>query len=111
MKKTLATLLVLVVVSLGAIGCGSNASDPKNVTSSNPIVVTNRVVDYGNGVYYFTWRMKDFGNELSHFLKAHPDLEVTAMAGDDGNTAYGITVGYFVTFKPKPGRNTDWPQK
>ena len=59
-----------------------------------------KVVDCGNGVYYFNSTETAFGNALSGFLAAHPELEVTAMAPDVHDRGY--TWGYFVTLRRRP---------
>lgn len=88
--------LVLVAITLVLPGC-DNAANPANVAGKD---VTPQVVNYGNGVYYFLTNVSDFGNSLSKFIAEHPELEVSAMAGN-GTGFYGADIGYFVTFKEK----------
>lgn len=58
------------------------------------------VKDYGEGVYYFPFTKSEFGKALAQFLRAHKDLKVSAIPGDEDNPA-GKTDGYFVVFEPK----------
>jgi len=77
------------------------ASNPDNVRT---IIGDSNIVDYGQGVFYFPYVKAEFGNNLSAFLKNHPNLEVASIAPDsihvngfDGD--WSATVGYFVTFR------------
>ncbi len=105
MKNTAALFFVLFSVSLGIMGCDryevkdNRAGNPTNVARSSSLVFDD-VLDYGSNVYYFPMRGASFGNELSRFLSLYPDLEVSAIAGDDTGFQ-GSTAGYFVTFKSK----------
>ena len=96
MKKSAFVLVLIGVLLLMLVGC-STAADPREV---NPKLEVGKVVDFGNGVYYFNSKQADFANALSAFLSAHQELEVTSMAGD-GTCGYGADCGYFVTFRHK----------
>ncbi len=76
-----------------------------------------KVYSYGANIFYFASTRAEFGNKLYHFLKLHPEKEVTAMTpdivkmyGDHQRSAsphsslngdWGGCVGYFVTFRDK----------
>jgi len=102
-SKNLCLLLVMLLGSLFVFGCGSAANkDNVTVASATP----SRIVDYGNGVYYFPNAEADFSNTLSYFIEKHPELELVSMAGDDTATS-GFTCGYFVVFRGKQAEKTE----
>jgi len=86
----LATLLIVAMTS----GCPSFDSNAVNDATS--------VIDYGNGLYYFSSTGADFGNELSKFIGDHPELELVAMCGDgtggNSHNPRGYDKGYWVYF-------------
>jgi hypothetical protein len=57
------------------------------------------VDNYGNGIYYFNHRGKEFGKALSAFLSQHQKLEVISITGDVEEL--GRTYGYWVACKSK----------
>lgn len=60
-----------------------------------------RVVDYGNGVYYFPWTGARFSQELSIFLAKHPKFKVVSITDDWSYLGTKPRVrGYFVVFQP-----------
>lgn len=56
------------------------------------------VTDYGNGVYYFAVRGREFGQSLSSFIERHPDLELVSVSGEEHHTASFV---HFVVFRQK----------
>jgi hypothetical protein len=93
---------ILLVASLAIlIGC-DGAAKKENVAQRQvqQVQSVNKVVDYGNGVYYFPFLQSDFANELSAFIGQHPELELVAMTGN-GNDLYGANLGYFTYFRKK----------
>lgn len=74
----------------------SPAANPSAVRAATDI----KVVEYGNGVYYFDALGPSFGNQLSEFLRDHPDLELVSMVSD-GTGVYGANRGCFVVLRPK----------
>lgn len=96
--KKIVVILVMIAIGIVAIGgCSpsNNANDPKNVGIS-----ASAPVNYGNGVYYFPVTKANFANALSGFLRDHPEMKVSAIAGD-GDHGYGIDQGYFVIFEKR----------
>ena len=65
---------------------------------SNDYLLSSKVTDYGNGVYYFSTTGFDFARCLSLFIKEHPNLKLSAMAAN-GAGYRGIDKGYFVVFR------------
>lgn len=95
----------------------NTAASPTDPFKLAPEEVKASIKSYGQGVYYFPMTDDSFGLALANFLKIHDQLEVTAMTGnvvrrlvnttlplDDkihDKYNYGVTVGYFVTFRLK----------
>ncbi len=74
----------------------------ENVTAQNDIDIKH----FGLNVYYFQQTEINFGEKLVLFLKNHTNLEVSTITGEvekqsGGTFAYGVTIGYFVTFREK----------
>lgn len=71
--------------------------------SSESEYVLGKIVDYGNGVYYFPFdgvRRKDtVGETLSAFITKHPELQLVTMSSLN-SSALG-TIGYLVVFEDK----------
>ncbi|MFA6228070.1 MAG: hypothetical protein WC668_02685 [Patescibacteria group bacterium] len=110
MRKIMATVAILVLIIITS-GCGNDPADPANVKSvptanmempADSLAVPNfpDIIDYGNGVYYFSHNRANFGNTLSMFIKTHPELELVSVAADNSGI-YGATIGYFVVLKSK----------
>lgn len=74
-----------------------NAGDPSKVSQSTN---SGGVIDYGNGVYYFSFSEAAYGKALSEFMGEHPDLKLVSQAGD-GTGFHGNDRGYFVVFEPR----------
>ena len=91
-------LLAIILLCLGgaALPACDDASNGSHVGDRDH----GRIVDYGNGVYYFYATEATFANALSAFIAARPELEPVTMAGD-GNGTYGRDTGYFVVFRKK----------
>jgi hypothetical protein len=64
----------------------------------SPIIGYNKIIDFGNGVYYFGYFRQDFGTKLSSFIQLHTELRMIAFAPDD-RLGHGYTSGYFVYFE------------
>lgn len=95
-------LALIFALSLVHVGCEEEArpSDPANVKNINSVMSTARVVDYHNGIYYFPFRMAEFGNRLSAFITQHGELKFLGCAASDVD-AYGVTSGYFCFFEKR----------
>ena len=96
MLKAIHVLAVLLAVVCLA-GCPPEVNGPGQVFPASATQV--KVVDYQNGVYYFNTETQSFSNELSQFLSAHQDLEVSAMAPNPATL--GGAYGFYVTFRTK----------
>ncbi|OGL61692.1 hypothetical protein A3C09_01095 [Candidatus Uhrbacteria bacterium RIFCSPHIGHO2_02_FULL_47_44] len=83
----------LVAIPLVLMAC-NEASDPENVGKATGCAI----LDYQNGVQYFSCTEAHFANALSQFLAQHSDLELAAMAPDD-TAGRGRSTGYFVVFR------------
>lgn len=97
MKKIYFFTLIMVLFIVQSCGFAGNKENVKPI--DNIEAVQASVIDYGNGVFYFDKTKSAFGNTLSCFIKAHPDLELVSIAGDGTSGAYGAENGYFVVFK------------
>ncbi len=86
-------LIACTLVFLAVLGCAgtAGAGDPSTARSNH----SSRLVEYGNGLYYFNETSADFGKALSGFLKNHQCAQNFSMA-PDGTGFDGFTVGYFV---------------
>lgn len=83
------TAFILLALA-GMSGCHPWAGDEKSLGPENK----------GNGVFHFHRDGKYIAADISSFLGDHPDLEVSAIAGD-GQDAYGANDGYIVVFRQK----------
>ncbi|MEK7653951.1 MAG: hypothetical protein AAB345_01555 [Patescibacteria group bacterium] len=95
-------LLVITAVAFAClVGCMEDkAANVSNVASAYSS--TSKIVDYGNGVFYFPYTEAEFGNALSAFLKEHPEWELVTFDGNpDKNKKAGWLFGYFVGFRKK----------
>ena len=90
MNRYLVLAALLLVGVATVVGCNPAAN---NSSVSSP-------VDYGNGVYYFPVVDRHFGNALSAFIGARPELELVALTGNDAGL-YGSNVGHFAVFRQK----------
>lgn len=86
--------VLIVLAGVFLVSCDP-ASNPENV---RPTTSSGDITDYGNGVYYFDYTNNAFGNKLSAYLEAHPDLELVEIA-PNGTSGYGADDGYFVIFR------------
>lgn len=93
-KRILIAMLgLLCLVSLSAFKDPyKTADDETDIFGRN---ISCDVSDYKNGVYYFKCFGSRFGKALSRFKSGHPELRVTAIAGDN-DAVYGSNFGYFV---------------
>lgn len=125
--KRCVVLLFLVCVILAQFGCAKKpvpmTAEQENrnalnlrVSQSVKVVWTIDGIitakDFGNGVIFFQCTSDYFGYALSVFLAAKPELEVSAISGETTwqnrhynknitDSDYGVTTGYFVTFREK----------
>lgn len=98
-------VIVVITIGLGIVlgifaGCVNDPINPANVVNGNEDGLISRVVDYGNGVYYFPMTNADFGNALSSFIEKHPELELVAVT-ENGTGFNGYDLGYFVVFQER----------
>jgi len=94
-KKFTACLVALAVVALLlafnlSAGC---IEAPDNNYSKN----SENIVAYGNGVYHFT-NLDTFGNDLSQFIREHPDLKLVGFSYH----YQGMPSAYWVAFEKRP---------
>jgi hypothetical protein len=73
--------IVVILVSCNYVPISSS-----EVVNSLP---QHKVVDFGNGVYCFSYSHLQFGSELANFINEHPKLEVVSFScieesGSDG---------------------------
>ena len=59
---------------------------------------SEKIKDYGNGVYYFKYLNESFAQQLSAFILAHPELEFVSIAGN-GSNVHRSDKGYYVIFR------------
>lgn len=97
-RSKLACFLGVMVLTSCLSGCDDPASNQTNVNIAT--ASTAGIIDYGNGVYYFPYKLDGFGNSLSRFIKDHPEYELIALSGS-GQGDYGRDDGYFVVFRVK----------
>lgn len=96
--KTLVTILISTLLIFSSC---LNSEEKKESEKSNPhTIILSKVVAYGNGVYYFPFKESEFGHSVSLFIQYHPDLQLTAMTGDQA-AGQGRNRGYFAVFKKK----------
>lgn len=88
-------IVLMTLLGVLVVGCDP-ASDPANVQTT----MSDGVIDYGNGVYYFPYTSALFGNKLSAFIKEHEQLELVGLASN-GTGGYGTNKGYFVYFRER----------
>lgn len=100
MYRVIGLVVVVFFVVLSVLllaGCPPEVNTPGQVFPTSATRV--KMVDYQNGVYYFNTETQSLSNELSEFLSAHQDLEVSAMAPNPATL--GGAYGFYVTFRPK----------
>lgn len=88
--KYISLILILVLTSSGC----KWPNQPNNPLSVNSESQVEKVVDYGNGVYYFDEIRSEFGIRLSVFLKKN-NCHIEGITGD-GTAGYGTDAGYWV---------------
>ena len=92
-------LICVVLISCSMfIGCEKDgAANPSNDANKTE---NNGVVNYGNGVFYFSEDDDAFGDSLSQFIRDNPELEIVAMA-DNSRGPGGYSMGHWVVFRKK----------
>ena len=89
MKKLLLLAFVLVCV-----GCEDNTQfNPKGP------IAASKVMNYGNGIYYFPYKGRDFPQVLEAYSTDN-ELEIVSITGD-GTGPQGYDRGYYVIMKKK----------
>jgi hypothetical protein len=96
MKKNYYFALIVALLTIQSCGLIGNKENDKSINSIEAL--QSKVIDHGNGVFYFNNIRSSFGNTLSNFIKTHPNLELVSIAGN-GTGASGVELGYFVVFK------------
>lgn len=91
MKRMLVAFLAL---TLAVAGCETSAVVPS-------VPLKDRVVDHGNGIYYFPLRGGEFPVGLSQWREAHPELRIVAVAIDPNDGHFNYAKGYIVVTEPK----------
>lgn len=85
------------VIAVLALTSCSNASE--GFDTSIQTLETSKIVDYGNGVYYFKCTTKNFGTNLSLFL-SDSTKTLISITGDATSMAnHGADNGYWVVVK------------
>ncbi len=91
MKKLLLLAFVLVCV-----GCEDNTQfNPKGP------IAASKVINYGNGIYYFPYKGRDFPQVLEAYSTDN-ELEIVSITGGDGIGPQGYG-GHYVIMKKKGG--------
>lgn len=85
---------------IGLLVASCAPPSPAGSQDSVGAVMKCRSVDYGQHVFYFACRDVDFANALALFKRSHPELVITAMAGN-GTGNRGRDRGYFVSAEPR----------
>jgi len=91
---------VAIITTTGCVG-NSPHNDKFTTEKNASIMITlnnSSIVDYGNGVYFFSERDAEFGNALSKFIADHPELELVSFSPNDAYP-YGVITGYWVVFR------------
>lgn len=96
-------LLALIFVCGALAGCESldlynEGSASEGLHEGNTEVVDAQ--DFGNGVYYFPVNQAIFARSIAKFKADHPELIITAVAGN-GSRGYGQDEGYYVITEPR----------
>ncbi len=87
-EKMITKFLLTMVLFLYALA--NHCDSPHNAENN-----TNKIIDRGEGIYYFDYVKKDFTDALVKFKKEHPELIITSSNGD-GNGEHGRDIGYWV---------------
>ena len=93
MKKI--KILFVIIIALSILNGCYFSNNKDNVQKINIEKRTDKIVNYGNGIYYFPYIYSELGNTLSAFIEAHPELELVDIEYSHKET------GYYVIFKKR----------